>query len=520
MRLFKKIITISTLFALGTIALSGCSGDKNSNSNNATSELNNSSGEKTYGGTVVVGIQQDLDSLDPHLVEAAGTREVLFNVYEGLVKPTPEGDLIPAVASDVTVSEDATEYVFTLRDGILFHNGNLVTVEDIEYSLKRCAGMLEGQSAPLTSAYSAFASVEIVDEKTVKVTLSQPDSEMLAYMTTAIIPKDSDKTGELSGTGPFQFVSYSPLESYIVEKNQNYWSEENAAYLDRVEFKVIADSNLAVTQLKSGTIQVYPYMTDDQALSVENDMQVLAGHMNLVQALYLNNEAGPLSDVKVRQAICYALNKEEINLMVAGGRGTEISTSMFSGFEKYYNKDLDSVYSYNIEKAKSLLTEAGYENGFDLTITVPSNYQFHMDTAQVIVEQLKAAGINATIEPIEWESWLEEVYVGRNYEATVIGLDANMSPKDILYRFETGNSKNFINFSSPAFDEAFQKAVATTNDEEKVTYYKEAQAALTNEAATAYIMDPPLLVALDNNLAGYTFYPLYVMDMAKVYYVK
>ena len=206
--------------------------------------------------------------------------------------------------------------------------------------------------------------------------------------------------------------------------------------------------------------------------------------------------------------------------MVAGGRGTEISTSMFSGFEKYYNKELDNVYSYNTEKAKSLLAEAGYENGFDLTITVPSNYQFHMDTAQVIVEQLKAVGINATIEPIEWQSWLEDVYVGRNYEATIIGLDANMTPKDILYRFETGNGKNFINFSSPAFDEAFQKAVATTDDGEKVTYYKEAQAALTKEAASAYIMDPPLLVALDRNLAGYTFYPLYVMDMSKVYYTK
>jgi len=118
-----------------------------------------------------------------------------------------------------------------------------------------------------------------------------------------------------------------------------------------------------------------------------------------------------------------------------------------------------------VKKAKDLLAEAGYPNGFTFTIKVPSNYKYHVDTSQVIVEQLKQVGITAKIEQIEWASWLSDVYAGRDYEATVIGLDAKLAPRDVLERYKSDAGNNFLNYNNPQFDKTLDNAVKTTKDE-------------------------------------------------------
>lgn len=514
-----------------TIALSGCKGDKSDKnagkepsaddtSSNESNSSTSSDKDAIYGGSVVVGITQDLDSLDPHKAVAAGTKEVLFNIYEGLVKPNENGDLVPAVASEYQVSEDGKTYTFTLRDGVTFHNGNAVTAEDVKYSIERCAGLLEetDPSVMVESALSNIKGVTILDDKTIQLVLNTGDTELLAYLTCAIVPANYDKLDTLPmGTGPFSFVSYAPLESFVMKKNGNYWGDK--AYLDEVTFKISSNTDSAFMELMAGAIDIFPYLTDDQANQLPDTYQIAEGNMNLVQALFLNNAAEPFNDVKVRQAICYALDRQGILDMVAGGRGTIIDTNMFPAFTKYYNAELKDTYAYNTNKAKELLADAGYANGFTFTITVPSNYQYHVDTAQIIVEQLKAIGITAKIQLVEWNSWLEDVYSNRNYQATIIGLDSNLAPRDSVERFESTAKNNFINYNNPQFDETFAKAIASTVDEEKVEYYKQLQAYLTNDAASAYIQDPPLLVAVNKKLSGYTFYPVYVQDMAKVHYI-
>lgn len=516
MKKIRRIFELLVLTLLLSVVLCGCGDDKKTGKD--ASDVNVSSTEPTYGGSVVVGIQQDLDSLDPHKAVAAGTKELLFNVYEGLVKPDATGDYKPAVASDYAIEDK--EYTFTLREGITFHNGNPVTVEDVKYSIDRCAGLLDdSEKEPLVSAFSIIERVEIADDATVKIILKEADTELLPFLNAAIIPKDSAEEKAFSGTGPFEQVEWKEQESYKIKKYDGYWGEQ--AYLDEVTFKVVANANTATAEMQAGSIDIYPYMTDEQAAAMEGTYHVLEGNMNLVQALFLNNGEGPLKDKKVRQAICYALNREEINAIVAGGRGHVIGTGMFSGFTKYYRSDLQDYYTNNQDKAKELLKEAGYENGFALEITVPSNYQFHVDTAQVMVEQLKQVGIRATIRQVEWATWLSDVYQGRKYEATVVGLDSTLAPKDMLGRFyESHSEKNFLNYSNPEYDKLYAKAVATTDDKEKVELYGQLQELLTQDAASAYIMDPPLLVAVNPELDGYTFYPLYVMDMSKVYYIK
>ena len=132
--------------------------------------------------------------------------------------------------------------------------------------------------------------------------------------------------------------------------------------------------------------------------------------MNLVQAVYLNHAYEPLANETVRKALCYALDREQVFDVVADGHGTAVGSSMYPNFRKYFLPELADLYPHDTEKAKAMLAEAGYPDGFDLTITVPSNYQPHMDTAQVVAEQLRAIGVNVTIDPVEWASWIENVW--------------------------------------------------------------------------------------------------------------
>lgn len=518
----KHISLFMLMLVVLSIALYGCGGDKKNTNNGNTPANEESSKTPVYGGEVVVGISQDLDSLDPHKAVAAGTKEVLFNVFEGLVKPDKDGNLVGAVAKDYEISPDGKVYTFYLREGVKFHNGNLVTADDIVYSLERSAGLLKtaDPSVVVESALTNIAAVKKVDETTVEVDLETADTELIGYLTCAIIPKDYDKQDTAPiGTGPFKFVSYSPLESFVVEKNEDYYLS-GEPYLDKVTFKIIPDADSAIVQVLAGSVDIFSYLTEAQAEQLQDKVNILEGNMNLVQALFLNNKVKPFDDERVRQALNYAVDKQGILDLVAGGKGTIIGSNMFAGFTKYFEEGLDELYPHDVNKAKELLKEAGYENGFTFTITVPSNYQFHVDTAQVIVEQLKQAGITAQIKQVEWASWLSDVYVGRNYEATIIGLDAKLAGRDVLERYALDAGNNFLNYSNADYDTILKDAIAAVNDEEKIKDYKKLQTILAQDAAAVYIQDPALLVAVNKKLSGYTFYPVYVQDMSKVYFTE
>ena len=519
MKKHAKILALVMAVLCLAAALCGCGGGEPEGTAPASSPEAGSPAPGTDGGSdsITVGIAQDLDdSLDPHYMEAAGTREVLFNVFEGLVKPDSEGNLIPAVASEYVVSDSGDVFTFTLREGVRFHNGELVTVGDVVYSLERCMGEADG--APLVDGFAAIESVEATDDKTVVITLKEGSPEFLASLTAAIIPEDyADQATAPVGTGPFRFVSRTPQESVVLERFDDYWGEK--AYLKTVTFKIIDNASTLVMSLKSGAIDLCAHLTSVQAAELGEDFTILEGTMNLVQAVYLNNAVEPLNDLKVRQAMSYAINREEIMLFLADGRGTPVGSSMYPAFGKYFMPELADYYSYDVEKAKSLLAEAGYPDGFDLEITVPSNYQPHMDTATVVVEQLKAIGINATIKSVEWSTWLSDTYMGRNFQATVIGFDAKtLTAQAMLGRWQSDADDNMINFSNGEYDETLAAAIAATDEAEQIALYKRCQEILTEQAANLYIQDLCDLVAMKNTLEGYQFYPLYAMDLSTVRY--
>ena len=504
----KRCLSLLLLAGLLCAVLSGC-GDS------STAETPES---RAAANTIVVGIAQDLDnSLDPHKTVKAGTREVMFNVFEGLMKPTPEGDLTPAIASDYQVSEDRLTYTFTLRDGVKFHNGDTVTAEDAVYSIQRCAAATETGIVPV-EAFSNITDIQAPDASTVVITLAQPDNEFLSYMTTAVLPADYDQQDtDPVGTGPFKFVSRAAQDSIVLEKFDEYWG--TPAQLDQVTFKIIENADSLLMSLQSGAIDLCAHLTSTQVAQLGEDFDVAEGTMNLVQALYLNNAVAPFDNELVRQALCYAIDKKNILDLAFDGYGSPIGSSMYPAFGKYFDESLTDYYPHDTEKAKELLARAGYPDGFSMTITVPSNYKPHMDTAQVLVQQLAEVGITAEIQAVEWESWVSDAYTNRQFQSTVVGVDAsNMTARALLERFTSTADNNFINYSNADYDALFAQAQATADDAEQTALYKEMEKNLTEHAANVYIQDLADLVAVRKGLEGVTFYPIYVLDLSGIHY--
>lgn len=514
----KKLLALFLALVMVGAVLPGCgdgSKDPGGQGNNGKT------GEPVKGGEITVGIAQDLDdSLDPHQTVAAGTREVLFNIFEGLVKPNSDGEMIPAVAEKYTLSEDGTTYTFTLREGVKFHNGQTVTAEDVVYSINRCAAVPEGQEKPLVAAFSAVKSVEALDEKTVAVTIAQRDLEFISYMTAAIIPADYENQDTAPvGTGPFRFVSRTPQQDFVMERFEDYWGAP--AWLDKVTYKICENADALVMNLNGGSIDLCAHLTSAQASQLNQSFQVLEGTMNLVQAIYLNNQAKPFDNQLVRQALCYAIDRQGIMDMVADGHGTAVGSSIYPAFTKYFLPELVDKYPHDVAKAKELLAQAGYPDGFDMTISVPNNYQPHMDTAEVVAEQLREAGINVTIQPVEWSTWLDTIYNGRQFQATVVGVDAaNMTARAMLERFTSDYGKNFINYNNPAYDALFQQAINAQDEATQTDLYKQMETMLADTAANVYIQDLCDLVAMRQDLGGLKFYPIYVLDLSTVYFTQ
>ncbi len=473
--------------------------------------------QRVEGGTVRVAMATEPDNLDPYLSAATDTSSMMDNVFDGLFEAGENSELVPAIAESYQVSADGLTYTFKIRNGIKFHDGSDLTAEDVQYSYAKLSG-LNGKE-PLSAKFAAIEKMETPDDFTVVVKLKEKDAAFLAANIVAIVPKDYEKQSEKPiGAGPFKFASYTPGQQLVLERNDQFYDQKKKPALERVEFKIMPDSNASVLAMQSGDIDMIPGISDQGAKQLGGGFQIVSGPQNMVQLMALNNSVKPLDDVRVRQAINYAINKDVIIQTVAEGNGVKLGSNMSPAMKRYYQEGLTERYQTDVEKAKALLKEAGYEKGFKLAITVPSNYTFHVDTAQVIAEQLKAVGIAAEIKQIEWSSWLEDVYNNAKYEATIIGLTGKLDPHEVLGRFETTYRKNFYKFSNAAFDDLVNRGRTEVDEAKRADLYKEAQTILTEQAVAVFIMDPSRSVALKENLHGFKMYPVQKYDFAAMYF--
>ena len=275
--------------------------------------------------------------------------------------------------------------------------------------------------------------------------------------------------GKDISSGKILFEKYVPGQMVVLEKNEDYYDESRMPKIDEAQIYIMGDDSAVLTALQSGQLDA-GIVYADSADYLTGDFTVNSSPQNMVQLFALNNSATPFDDVRVRQAFEYAVNKDQIIDGVFAGYATELYSNFSPVMSYFYNDELEDVYTYDVDKAKELMAEAGYEDGFDITITVPSNYQKHIDTAQVIAQQLKQINVNATIEPVEWGQWLEQVYTNADYQTTVVGLTGKLDPNDILGRYVSDYAKNFMKYNNPDYDKLIEEA-KTASDEERVELF-------------------------------------------------
>jgi len=515
-----RISTVICMLIL-TLLVSACGGNPASTASPGATEgakQTQAPSAAESGGTAVVVVPQDPDFLDPHLAVASGTSEMMFNVFEGLLKPNEKGEVYPALAESYEITDNGLTYTFKIRQGVKFHNGNPLTVDDVKYSIERLMGKDTGK--PLNGAFTNVTAVETPEDKTVVIKLKKNDMSFSSYLTAAILPKDYENQNKAPiGTGPFKFVEFLPSQRLVIEKNKDYYVK-GIPHLDKVEFRIMPDNEAAMLAFKAGEIDMYPRIDSEKAAELGSSVTTLDGMQNMVQLMTMNIARKPFDDVRVRKAINYAVDTDEIIKAVAFGKGTKLGSNFSPAMAKYFQSGLENTYNVNLDEAKKLLAEAGYKDGFKTTISVPSNYKFHVDTAQVIAEQLKKVGIEIKIETVEWAVWLDRIYKGRDYDMTIIGLTGKLDPHEVLVRYASDYKSNFYNFNNAEYDDLIKQAQVETDDNKRAEIYKKAQTILTNEAAAVYIMDPSFTVAMKKNMTGYKMYPIYVQDMSTIRYTK
>ncbi|MDR0399911.1 MAG: ABC transporter substrate-binding protein [Treponema sp.] len=450
-----------------------------------------------------------LDPLDPS--NTADGRSILFNVFEGLVRVEPDGELKPAAASAYTVERGGLIYRFTLREGLKFHNGEPVTVGDVKYTLDQAA-------AARYQGFTQIEGVETPDRATVVVTLKTPDVEFLPYLTIGIVPAaNPDRERNPVGTGPFMIESYTTQQNLVLARNPHYW-KPGFPKLDKVTIVFLADSEALLLSLRGGNIDAAEITGSLVDQLPEGDFDIFSGYSNAVQLLALNNDVKPLDDLRVRRALNYAVDPRALIDAAFFGRGEVSGSPLIPGLSRYYNSALANPYPHDPERARALLREAGYGEGFPLEITVPSNYTMHVDTAQVIVNQLAAVGVKGTIKLVDWAAWLSNVYRGRNYQATVISLDAaNSSPRMFLSRYLSSGGSNFVNFKNAEYDRVYQASLEEGDETKRIALYREAQKIISDNAAGVYIQDIYFFRAFPKGrYTNVLNYPLYVTDFASI----
>lgn len=500
-----KRITLVLTFFLGVLLLAGCSNSK---------DKAGDSDKKGEENTLRVAMATEIDSLDPFKMTAGDTETIMDQVFDGLFDVDTDGSLIPDLAESYSVSEDGKTYDFKLKKDVYFHDGKKFGAEDVLYTYDAMAGLTSKE--PLSSKFAIIDKIDVIDDLNVRVHLKERQNGFIYLTLRPIVEKDyKDNGSKPIGTGPYQFVSYTPGEGLKLKKFEDYHKKDHIAHFENLEVIRITDRQTMIMALKNKDLDLADRISAEEADQLGDACTINNFPQNLVQVMGLNNDFKAFQDKNVRLALNYAIDRDEIIESAAEGKATKLFSS-FSPALKEYFEDLGEYYPHDIEKAKALLKEAGYEKGLSFKLTVPSDYKYHMNTAELIQAQLQKVGVEVTIDPIEFSSWLTKVYKDRDYEATVVGFIGYLDPVQILGRYTSENEKNYINFKSKDFDAAISNAEKAATKEDEIKNIKESQKILAEEAASVFIADPDNNQALRKGLTGLNQYPIQKLNLEDV----
>ncbi|MVA98925.1 ABC transporter substrate-binding protein [Nitratireductor sp. CAU 1489] len=447
---------------------------------------------------LVVGVVLEPPHLDPTAGAAAAIDEIVYaNVFEGLTRIGPGGEVEPALAESWEISDDGKVYTFKLRAGATYHDGSDFDAEDVKFSLERA--MAEDSTNAQKGLFAAIDTVEIVDPTTVKIMLKTPQGSFLYNLgwgdAVIVASESADGNKETPiGTGPFKFDKWSKGSSITLSKADGYWGDPVA--LDTVEFRIIPDAAAAVPALLTGDVHAFPNMPAGDALpQIQADPRfvVVVGSTEGETILSTNNKKAPFDNLKVRQAIAHALDREAIIAGNGSGFGTPIGSHFSPGNEAYV--DLTGTYPHDLEKAKALLKEAGFENGFKATLKLPPP-SYARDGGQVIASQLREVGIELEIIPVEWAQWLDQVFKAKDYDLTIV---SHTEPNDIgIY----ARDDYYFQYDNPDFKAVIAELDVTSDQAKRNELYAKAQKIIAEDAVNGYLFQLPKIGVWDAKLEG------------------
>ncbi len=446
---------------------------------------------------VIIGLQLEPPTLDLTASPAAGIPQVLlYNVYEGLVKLDEAGAIQPLLAESWELNDDGTEYTFSLVEA-QFHNGDPFTADDVVFSINNVIG--EGSEHPFKETLASIESVEAVDERTVKITLSAFSANLLFFLTQGqgvILNQNAiaDIATNPDGTGPFMFDNQVPGDSITLVANTDYWG--TAAPLEQVTYRYINDPNALNNAMLAGDIDILAGVSAPELLESfqdNSDFDVYTGLTNGEVTLAINGANAPLDDLRVRQAINTAIDSQAIIDGAYFGYGTQIG-SHTTPLDPYYI-DLTDVYPYDPDEARNLLAEAGVE---DLTLRLllpPVSYATR--GGEIVASQLEDVGINVEISNVEWGVWLEDVFNGDNYDLSIV---AHVEPRDIG---QYGNPDYYWAYDNPEVAAMLKEADAEPDEGARNDIYGNIQREITADAANAWLFLLPSLSVTKAGISGY-----------------
>ena len=512
MRRSPLAVAGAVCLAFGVSACGGGSGGSNA----STASLKDTSGgavaadcqgTPVKGGTLVYERQAETQSLDP-ITLRNGNGDIFATelIYNGLVRSDPTGktdNLEPGIADKWEVSKDGKTYTFHIRPGIKFSNGQPVTAADVKFSLDRFGDPKINEV--MGSVATGYDTTTVVDDATVKVTLKEPVAAFLyniSIFPAFIVPKNLvEKEGAAFfkhpvGTGPYMVKEFIRGSHITFVRNPNYW-EAGKPYLDSVRFNFAIDSNSRMLAVKNGDAQIADGVPFSQINSLNGDpnLKVQSAKVPLFLGLWLNHARAPLADQNVRQAMQYALNREEINKGIFRGVGT-IPNSVLPGLK--YDATLADLppYAYDLDKAKALMAKSKFPDGFSTTLQYPAGYDYYKQLGLLMQQQFAAIGIKVKLIEEDGAEGTDR-FDSRDYDMTFpyaqFTSDVVVPDEYAQFLADTRNGLHgfFSNWSDPKITKMVQEFAATPDETQRAQMWPEIQKAMLEVTPVINVMDVP-----------------------------
>lgn len=436
--------------------------------------------------------------LDPTAGAAQAIKEVTYgNIFEGLLAINAKGELTPKLATSWDISADHKTYTFHLHPGVKFSDGTDLTAADVKFSLERATAPDSKNSQKWI--FTPIAAVETPDPLTVKVTLKEPTSKFLfglAMGDAIIVSQASAATNATNpiGTGPYKLAKWSRGDRLTLSATGAWWGGKTA--ITQATFRFIADPQAQIAAIEAGDCDALPTLGAPEAidqLKANKALTVTIGKTEGKTIVAMNNGKKPLNDVRVRRALSMAIDRAQVILATSNGAGTPIGSHYTPNDPGYV--DLTGAYPYDPAKAKALLAEAGYPNGFSVTLKAPPP-SYARRGSEIVAAMLAQIGVTVTIENVEFPQWLDRVFKNRDYDLTII---SHTEPRDIdIYT----RSDYYFAYNNPKFNALMKEIDTTIDDAARNKLLADAQKMLADDAVNVFLYVLPKITVTKAGLKG------------------